>query len=170
MNPPDVLFHYWQDRLPCVSFVVWSSILQWQESTNAAGCEYRNWIMWLHQMCSLHNLFISIFSIFLCTVGQFQSDFLNETSFHAQIARRQQFMPISASGPAVVWALGFKCISCDAEFASRRAADCHCRCPTYSGTACADSKNIRSLSLTERPDVSVGILRQHSAAPLGAWM
>ena len=35
------------------------------------------------------------------------------------------------------------------------------------GTACADPSNIRSLSLTERPDVSVGILRHHSAAPLG---
>ena len=30
-----------------------------------------------------------------------------------------------------------------------------------------DPRNIRSLSLTERPDVSVGILRHHSAAPLG---
>ena len=39
--------------------------------------------------------------------------------------------------------------------------------PTCIGTACADPSNIRSLSLTERPDVSVGILRHHSAAPLG---
>jgi hypothetical protein len=35
------------------------------------------------------------------------------------------------------------------------------------GTACADPSNIRSLSLTARPDVAVGILRHHSAAPLG---
>ena len=42
--------------------------------------------------------------------------------------------------------------------------------PTCIGTACADPSNIRSLSLTERPDVSVGILRHHSAAPLGQSM
>ena len=39
--------------------------------------------------------------------------------------------------------------------------------PTCIGTACADPSNIRSLSLTARPDVAVGILRHHSAAPLG---
>ena len=63
-----------------------------------------------------------------------------------------------------------KCISCDAEFASRRAADCHCRHTVYNGTACAYPSNIWFLSLTELPDISVRILRQHSAAPLGAWM
>ena len=79
-------------------------------------------------------------------------------------------MPLRASGPAVVQALGFKCIVCDAEFASRRGADCHSRHPTCVGTACADPSNIRSLSLTERPDLSVGILRQHIAVPLGESM
>ena len=39
--------------------------------------------------------------------------------------------------------------------------------PTCIGTACADPSNIQSLSLTARPDVAVGILRHHSAAPLG---
>jgi len=63
-----------------------------------------------------------------------------------------------------------KCISCDAEFASKRAADCHRRHPAYNGTACAYPSNIWFLSLTELPDISVRILRQHSAAPLGAWM
>ena len=63
-----------------------------------------------------------------------------------------------------------KCINCDAEFASKRAADCHRRHPAYNGTAWAYPSNIQSLSLPERPDISVGILRQHSAAPLGAWM
>ena len=77
-------------------------------------------------------------------------------------------MPIRASGPAVVWALGFKCISCDAEFASKHAAGCHRHHPAYYGTACAYPSNIQSLSFTERLDISVGILRQHSAAPLGA--
>ena len=46
-----------------------------------------------------------------------------------------------------------KCISCDAEFASKRAADCHRRHPAYNGTACAYPSNIWSLSLTERPDI-----------------
>ncbi len=77
-------------------------------------------------------------------------------------------MPIRASGPAVVWALGFKCISCDAKFASKRAADCHRRHPTYNITACADPSNTQSLSFTERPDISIGILSQHNSAPLGA--
>ncbi len=80
----------------------------------------------------------------------------------------QQFMQICTSCPAVIWALGFKCICCDAEFASKRAADCHRRHPAYNGTACAYPSNIQSRSLTGRPDISVGILRQHSAAPLGA--
>jgi hypothetical protein len=36
-----------------------------------------------------------------------------------------------------------------------------------SGTECADPSNMRSVTLTARSDVSVGLLRQHSAAPLG---
>jgi hypothetical protein len=43
----------------------------------------------------------------------------------------------------------------------------HRRQPAFIGTKCADPGSIRSLSLTERPDVSVGALRHHSAAPLG---
>jgi hypothetical protein len=39
--------------------------------------------------------------------------------------------------------------------------------PTCIGTECADPSSIRTLSLTERPDVSVGMIRHHSAAPLG---
>ncbi len=46
-------------------------------------------------------------------------------------------MPIRESSRAiVVQALNFKCISYDAEFASWRTADCHCRHPASSGTAC----------------------------------
>ncbi len=57
--------------------------------------------------------------------------------FKAQIARSQHSMPIRALSRAiVVQALGFKCISYDAEFASRRAADCQRRHPASSGTAC----------------------------------
>ncbi len=64
--------------------------------------------------------------------------------------------------------MGCKCISCDGEFASKIAADCHCSHPTYIGTGYADPSNIQSLSLTQRQDVAVGILCQHSTAPLGA--
>ena len=126
-------------------------------------------IMWQLKMCSMHILFISILHIFVCTDGHFQSHFSDHDIFKAQlvIARSQQFMLIRATCPAVVHGLGFKCIICDAEFTSRRGADCHRRHPKCIGTACADPSNIRSLSLTERPDVSVGILRHHSAAPLG---
>jgi hypothetical protein len=77
-------------------------------------------------------------------------------------------MPIRASGRAgLVQALVFKCIICNTEFASQRAADCHCRHPASCGAACADPSNMQSLSLTARSNVSGGLLRQHSAAPLG---
>ena len=85
----------------------------------------------------------------------------------AQPARNHPTMPKRAAGPAVVQALGFKCIICDGEFASKHAADCHRRQPAFIGTQCADPRSIRSLYLTERPDVSVGILRHQSCAPLG---
>ena len=123
-------------------------------------------------MCSMHILFFSILHIYVCTDGQFPSLFSDQIIFNlkAQIARRQPIMPIRASGPAVVQELGFKCIACNSEFANRRGADCHRRHPTCIGTACADPSNVRSLSLTDRPDVSVGILRHHSAVPLGESM
>jgi len=77
-------------------------------------------------------------------------------------------MPTRAFGrPGLVEALGFKCIICNAEYVTRRGADCHRRHPACSGTACADPSNMQSVSLTARSDVSVGLLRQHSAAPLG---
>ena len=94
----------------------------------------------------------------------------SEITFKAQLARNHHFMPIRASGRAVAQALGFKCIICDGEFASKHAADCHRRQPAFIGTQCADPRSIRSLYLTERPDVSVGILRHHSSAPLGQSM
>ena len=77
--------------------------------------------------------------------------------FNAQIARAPHPMQIRASGSAgLVQALGFKWIICNAEFASRRAADCHRRHPASCGTACADPSNMRSLSLTARSDPSEG--------------
>ncbi len=127
--------------------------------------------MW--QTWSMLLLFVSILNIFVYTAGHFKSEvsfatdsvFLINFKFKAQIPHP---MPIRASGrPGLVQALGFKCIICDAEFATRREADCRRRHPACSGTACADPSNMRSLSLTARSDVSVGLLRQHSAAPLG---
>ncbi len=76
-------------------------------------------------------------------VGHFQSDFSDQFRFKAQIAKSQQFMLIRASSLAVVQVLGCKCISCDGEFASKCASDCHRRHPTYIGTACADPSNIQ---------------------------
>ena len=123
----------------------------------------------------MHILFFSILHIYGISTSRaaahFPSHFPDQIVFNlkAQIARKQQIVPIRASGPAVVQALGFKCIACNAEFANRRGADCHRRHPTCFGTACADPSNIRSLSLTERPDVSVGILRHHAHLVLPSY-
>ncbi len=99
----------------------------------------------------MHILFISMLPIFVCTVVNFQSEFSFATDsvfqirFKAQIARNQHSMPIRTSWHAVaVQALGFKSISYDAEFASRRAAaaaDCHRRRLACSGSACADRRH-----------------------------
>ncbi len=138
-------------------------IVRWQISINDAGCEFRAWIKGMWQTFSMHLLFVSILNIFVCTAGHFQSEFSSATdsesqiSFKAQIARGPHPMPIRASGRAgLVQVLGFKCIICNAEFAGRRAADCHCRHSASCGTACADPSNMLSLSLTARPDPSAG--------------
>ena len=83
---------------------------------------------------------------------------------------KEPSIQVHADTRIVVQALDFKCIICDGEFASKHAAECHCRQPAFIGTKCADPRSIRSLSLTERPNVSVGILRHHSTAPLGQSM
>ena len=56
--------------------------------------------------------------------------------------------------------LGFKCAHCRSEFESRHAMDIHRRHSTV-GTPCADPRNYKSMSFTERGDQSAGILRQH---------
>ncbi len=77
-----------------------------------------------------------------------------------QRANSKEPMQIRASRSAgLVQALGFagfKWIICNAEFASRRAADCHRRHPASCGPACADPSNMQSLSLTAQSDPSVG--------------
>lgn len=58
-------------------------------------------------------------------------------------------------------ALGFKCVHCRNEFDSRHAIDCHRRHSGPVGTPCADPRNHKSMSMTERGDQAAGILRQH---------
>ncbi len=82
------------------------------------------------------------------------------------IALTNHSMPKRASVPASApQALGFKCITCDAEFDTPRGAAC--RRPSSYGTAYADPNSILSVLITPRPDVTAGILRQHFSAPLG---
>jgi hypothetical protein len=58
--------------------------------------------------------------------------------------------------------LGFKCAHCRNEFDSRHAIDIHRRHSLSVGTPCADPRNHKSMSWTERGDNSfAGILRQH---------
>ncbi len=90
---------------------------------------------------SIHQYITYIYMHCWPGIGHFQSDFSDQFHFKAQIARSQQFMPIRASCLAVVQVLDCKFISCDGEFASKRASDCQCRHPTYIGTACADPSN-----------------------------
>jgi hypothetical protein len=127
--------------------------------------------MW--QTWSMLLTFVSILNIFVDTADfSFATDSVSLFSVKAQIPHP---MPTRASGrPGLIQALGFKShtgigfqVICNAEFATRRGADCHRRHPACSGTACADPRNMLSVSLTARSDVSVGLLRQHSAAPLG---
>ena len=57
--------------------------------------------------------------------------------------------------------LGFKCAHCRNEFDSRHAMDIHRRHSSSFGTPCADPRNHKSMSFTERGDQAAGILRQH---------
>jgi hypothetical protein len=56
-------------------------------------------------------------------------------------------------------ALTFKCVHCRNEFDSRNAIDVHRRHTLSVGTPCADP---RPMSMTDRVDQAVGILRQHN--------
>ena len=62
--------------------------------------------------------------------------------------------------------LGFKCVHCRSEFESRYAMDIHRRHISNAGTPCADPRNHKSMTFTERGDQAAGILRQHDT--LGA--
>ena len=58
-------------------------------------------------------------------------------------------------------ALGFKCVEFRGEFDSRHAIDVHRRHIASVGTPCADPRNHKSMSMTERGDQAAEILRQH---------
>ena len=58
-------------------------------------------------------------------------------------------------------ALGFKCVHCRSEFESRHAIDVHHRHSSSVGTPCADPRNHKSMSMTERVNQAAGILRHH---------
>ena len=57
--------------------------------------------------------------------------------------------------------LGFKCAHCSSEFESRHAMDIHRRHVSSVGRPCADPRNSKSMSFTERGDQFAGSLRQH---------
>ncbi len=61
------------------------------------------------------------------------------------------------------------CIECNGNFGTRVAAECHSRNRQSQGTPCADARNIKSNSITSRPDLPTGKLRQHDAGPIGEW-
>ena len=67
--------------------------------------------------------------------------------------------------------LGFKCAHCRNEFDSRHAIDIHRRHSLSVGTPCADPRNHKSMSWTERGDNSfAGILLQHDTlGELASW-
>ncbi len=82
-------------------------------------------------------------------------DSSSQISFNAQIARSPcRYVHLGVQVLYRHWVSSGS--FCNAEFASRRAADCHCRHPASCGTACADPSNMQSLSLTARSDPSVG--------------
>ncbi len=158
--------------LTCWNYVVsfhWlnfelSLIVPWQISLNAAGCEYRAWIKGIGQTWSMLLLFVSILTtligILVCHRLSVSDQF--------QCANSKKPMQIRAFWSAgIVQALDFKRIICNAEFASRRAADCHRRHPASCGTACADPSNMRSLSLTARSDPSVGTQDHRAPSAVG---
>ncbi len=63
-------------------------------------------------------------------------------------------------------ALPFKCIACNSNFAKRSAANSLHRHQVAQGTPCADPTSLTSQSITTRPQLSTGILRQHDAGPI----
>ena len=105
--------------------------------------------------CIVFGFGFGAIGIDLATGGKLQQ--VESDSQHASSAGRgkpdgPKWLPI---------ALGFKCVHCRNEFDSRHAIDCHRRHSESVGTPCADPRNHKSMSMTERGDQAAGIHRQH---------
>ena len=63
--------------------------------------------------------------------------------------------------------VAFRCNYCKGEYRTQRAYDCHRWHPTYVHTPCADPRNQRLVTFTERADLSTGILQEHAVSYFG---
>ena len=63
--------------------------------------------------------------------------------------------------------VAFRCKHCKGEYRTQRAYDCHRRHQAYVHTPCADPRNQRSVTFTERADLSTGILQEHAVSYFG---
>ncbi len=86
----DVLMNCWQDWSHLVGFIDLFSILQWQKSINAAGCEYRAWIMWIRKMRLMH-ICSSVYCRYLyAALGTFNQNYpLPQTQCFRSVSRRK---------------------------------------------------------------------------------
>jgi hypothetical protein len=123
-----------------------SLIVPWQISINAAGCEYRTGIKGKWQTWSMLLLFVSILNIFVYTCGTLSIRILDchrlSISDQFQGANTTSHSDTRIRASRSCTGMGFNCIICNTEFATRRGADCHCRHPACSGTASADPSNM----------------------------
>jgi hypothetical protein len=90
------------------------------------------------------------------------SDTVHATKY--QIKCQTEFNITRICNTSLALQLGFKCIACNSNFASRSAANSHHRHRVAQGTQCADPKSLKSQSITARIDLSTGIL--HAAGPI----
>ena len=63
--------------------------------------------------------------------------------------------------------VAFRCSYCKGEYRTQRAFDCHRRHQAYVHTPCADPRNQRSVTFTERADLSTGILQEYAVSYFG---
>jgi len=63
--------------------------------------------------------------------------------------------------------VALRCKNCNGEFSTQHAYDCHGRHRRNAETPCADPSSQRSVTFTERQDLSTGILREHVPSFLG---
>ena len=63
--------------------------------------------------------------------------------------------------------VAFRCNYCKGEYRTQRAYDCHRQHPANLHTPCADPRNQRSVTFTERADLSTGMLQEHAVSFCG---